>query len=84
VQQREGSWIPDPLYGLPVGDHPYVIHRDDRIEERYEAFLVMRLGEPCSVVEQTEGRPVSAEGRIQLSLCPFREQSFQRSRYDND
>lgn len=58
VQERERSRIPDPLYGLPVSDYPYVVHRDDRIEERYEALFMMWLSEPCGVVEQTERRPV--------------------------
>lgn len=51
VKERQGRWIPDPLNGLPICDHPYVIHGDDGVEERYEAFLVMRLGEPRGVVE---------------------------------
>lgn len=61
VQKCQGCRIPDPLYGLPVGNYPHVVHRDDGIEKRYEALLVMRLSEPCGVVEQTERCPVFRE-----------------------
>lgn len=64
MQKRQRRWIPDPLYGLPIGNYPYVIHRDDGVEKRYEAFFMMRLSEPCGMIEQTERRP--AEKRIEF------------------
>lgn len=57
VQKRQRRWIPDPLYGLPIGDYPYVIHRNDGVEKRYKALFMMRLSKPCGVIKQTEGRP---------------------------
>jgi len=64
VQKRQRRWIPDPLYGLPISNYPDVIHRDDSVEKRYEAFFMMRLSKPCGMVEQTERRP--AKKRIEL------------------
>lgn len=58
VQKRQRSWIPDPLYGLPIGNYPYIVHRDDGIEKRYKAFFMMWLSEPRGVVEQAKRRPI--------------------------
>lgn len=58
MQKCQRRRISDPLYGLPIGNYPYIVHRDDGVKERYETFLMMRLGEPCSMVEQTERRSV--------------------------
>lgn len=33
MQKRQRRWIPDPLYGLPIGNYPYVVHRDDGVEK---------------------------------------------------
>lgn len=66
VQKRQRRWISDPLYGLPIGNYPYIVHRDNRIEKRYKAFFMMRLSEPCSMVEQTERRPISWECKSNL------------------
>lgn len=63
MKERQRRWIPDPLKGLPICDYPYVVHGDDGVEERYEAFLVVRLGKPRGMVEQTEWRPVFATTR---------------------
>lgn len=51
VHKCQRRRIPDPLYGLPIGDYPYVIHRDNGVKERYETLLVVRLGEPCGMVK---------------------------------
>lgn len=61
VQKRQRRWIPYPLYGLPIGNYPYIVHRDNGIEKRYKAFFMMRLSEPRGMVEQAERRPISWE-----------------------
>lgn len=58
VQKCQRRWIPDPLYGLPIGNYPYIVHRDNGIEKRYKAFFMMWLSEPRGVVEQAERRPI--------------------------
>lgn len=66
AQEGQRCGVPHPLQRLPIGDHPYVVHRDDGIEERYEALFVMRLRKPRGMVEQTERCPGSAiEFRIE-------------------
>lgn len=64
VQKRQRRWIPDPLYGLPIGNYPYVVHRDDGVKKWYKAFLMMRLSKPCGMIEQTERRPEMRELRV--------------------
>lgn len=54
VEKTKGGWIPNPLEGLPIRYHPYVIHRDDRVKEGDETFFMMGLSEPRCVVEKTE------------------------------
>jgi hypothetical protein len=55
IHSRQGRWISDPLKRLPVGDDVNVVHGVDGVEELDEAFFVVRLCEPGSVVEETEG-----------------------------
>lgn len=57
MQKCQRRWIPDPLYGLPIGNYPYVVHRNDGVEKRYKAFFVMRLSKPCGMIKQTDRRP---------------------------
>lgn len=33
VQKRQGRWISDPLYSLPIRNYPYIVHRDDGVEK---------------------------------------------------
>lgn len=54
VDAVQRSGVPDPLQSLPVGDQPHVVHGDQGVEESDEALLVVRLGEPGGVVEQSE------------------------------
>lgn len=67
VQKRQRRWIPDPLYGLPIGNYPYVVHRDDGVEERNKAFLMMRLSEPRGMIEQAERCSISRKNAIKIS-----------------
>ena len=46
---------PQVLDGLPAGHDPDVLHRDQGVEERLKADLVVRLSEPGGVVEKTKG-----------------------------
>lgn len=64
VQKRQRRWIPDPLYGLPIGNYPYVIHSDDGVEKWYKAFFMMRLSKPCGMIEQAERRPAETRRRL--------------------
>lgn len=61
VDAGQGRRVADPLQGLPVGDDPDVLHRVDRVQELYEAFLMVRLREPGGVIVQSEWCPV---GRV--------------------
>lgn len=54
LDSAEGLRIPDPLKHLVISDQPDVIHGSYGVEEGDETFLVVRCGEPCSVVIQTE------------------------------
>jgi len=42
------------LNSLPVGYQPYFGHVHYRVQESNEAFLVMLVSEPSSVVEETK------------------------------
>jgi len=50
--------VAHPLDCLPVGHQPHVLHVGDGVQEGDEALLVVRRGEPRSVVEQSHGSPV--------------------------
>lgn len=54
IHSRQGRWIADPLKCLPVRHDVNVAHGIDGVEERDEAFFVVRLCEPRGVVEETE------------------------------
>ena len=45
--------ISHPLDGLPTGDKPDIIKGQNGIKEPLEAFHVVRLREPCSVIKKT-------------------------------
>lgn len=54
VDAGQRSRVADPLQGLPVGDDPDVLHGVDRVQELYEALLMVRLREPGCVIVQSE------------------------------
>jgi len=45
---------PQVLDGLPAGHYPHIFHRYQRVQEGLETDLVVGLGEPGSVVEQSK------------------------------
>lgn len=73
VDPVDGSWVPHPLNGLPVGDDPDFGHFVDGVEKSDETFLVVRLGEPGGVVEQTEGCPEKSHKRSYNYLYIYRQ-----------
>lgn len=81
MQKCQRRWIPDPLYGLPISNYPYVIHRDDGVEKRYKAFFMMRLSKPCGVIEQTERRPVKTSNYENIGKA---EKFINRLIFDSD
>lgn len=67
LKRLQPSWInlirqtSNILNCLPTGHNPNVLHRHQSIEERFEPDFVVRLGEPCCMVEQSEWRPASSK-----------------------
>lgn len=57
---------PHPLYCLPGGDKPHVLHLGDGVQEQLEALPVVRRGEPGRVVVETEGGPVGVEMPLEV------------------
>lgn len=57
VESVDRRGVSDPLQRLPVGNDPYIGHPVDEVQEHDETFFVVRLGEPCSVIEETEWSP---------------------------
>ena len=57
---------PHPLYCLPGGDQPHVLHLRDGVQEQLEALPVVRRGEPGGVVVQSEGSPVGVEMPLEV------------------
>ena len=57
---------PHPLYGLPGGDEPHVLHLRDGVQEQLEAFSVVRGGEPGGVVVEPEGSSVGVEMPLEV------------------
>ena len=42
----QASGLPHPLYCLPGGHYPGILHLGDRVQEQLEALLVVWRGEP--------------------------------------
>lgn len=57
VDSANGRRVSDPLKRLPIGDNPDVVHTIDEVKEHDESVLVVGLGEPGSMIEETERRP---------------------------
>ena len=57
---------PHPLYRLPGGDEPHVLHLGDGVQEQLEALPVVRRGEPGGMVVETEGGPVGVEMPLEV------------------
>ena len=57
---------PHPLYCLPGGDQPHVLHLRDGVQEQLEALPVVRRGEPGGVVVESEGSPVGVEMPLEV------------------
>ena len=57
---------PHPLYGLPGGDQPDVLHLRDGVQEQLEALPVVGRGEPGGVVVEAEGSPVGVEMPLEV------------------
>ena len=57
---------PHPLYGLPGGDQPDVLHLRDGVQEQLEALPVVGRGEPGWVVVEAEGSPVGVEMPLEV------------------
>lgn len=54
IDSRHWSWIANPLKCLPISNDEDIIHGIDSVEKFDETFFVVRLREPCGVVEETE------------------------------
>lgn len=63
MQERQRRRVSDPLYRLPVGHDPNIIHGNDGIQERDETFLMVRLSEPCGVIKESERSPIKPNHR---------------------